>query len=54
VGCPELLKVAAKRRPQLVVGGHIHGAHGVEEGKGELCGVTFVNARSGFLIQICN
>jgi len=44
VGCPALLERVKHIRPRLVVCGHIHQAHGVTEGVGELEGVTFVNA----------
>jgi len=43
-GCPELLRLAKRLKPLLVVGGHIHFAHGVEHGRFELIGTTFVNA----------
>ena len=43
-GCPSLLKRIKEIRPRLVVCGHIHSAHGVIEGTGDLEGVTFVNA----------
>ena len=43
-GCAELLRLAKRLRPRLVVSGHIHAAHGVSEGAGVLRGTTFVNA----------
>jgi len=43
-GCAELLRLVHRIRPRLVVSGHIHNAHGVEEGRGGLRGTTFVNA----------
>jgi len=43
-GCAELLRLVKRLRPRLVVGGHIHFAHGVAEGQGALCATTFVNA----------
>jgi len=43
-GCSELLHHCKRTRPRLVVSGHIHNAHGVSEGHGELEGTTFVNA----------
>lgn len=44
MGCDELLRHCARVRPRLVVSGHIHGSHGVVQGRGELRGTTFVNA----------
>ena len=41
VGCGELLRLARRLRPRLVVSGHIHTAHGVVERDG---GIVFVNA----------
>ncbi len=43
-GCAELLRLAERLQPRLVVGGHIHFAHGVERGRGRLTGTTLVNA----------
>jgi len=43
-GCPELLRLAKRLRPRLVVGGHNHFAHGVERGRHDLARTTFVNA----------
>ena len=43
-GCTSLLKLVQRLRPRLVVSGHIHFAHAVEEGRGRLAGTTFVNA----------
>ena len=43
-GCEALLRACARVRPRLVVSGHIHGAHGMCEGRGALHGTTFVNA----------
>ena len=40
----ELLRLVQRIRPRLVVSGHIHFAHAVVEGWGELAGTTFVNA----------
>jgi predicted phosphodiesterase len=39
-GCDELLKLAQRRRPRLVVSGHVHGAHGSARNADTL----FVNA----------
>eukprot|EP00670_Eutreptiella_braarudii_P027067 CAMPEP_0174385614 /NCGR_PEP_ID=MMETSP0811_2-20130205/126720_1 /TAXON_ID=73025 ORGANISM="Eutreptiella gymnastica-like, Strain CCMP1594" /NCGR_SAMPLE_ID=MMETSP0811_2 /ASSEMBLY_ACC=CAM_ASM_000667 /LENGTH=227 /DNA_ID=CAMNT_0015539995 /DNA_START=17 /DNA_END=697 /DNA_ORIENTATION=+ len=44
VGCPALLQQIQKVRPRLVVSGHIHGAHGLADGKGRASGTRFVNA----------
>ena len=43
-GCEEFLRHCKRVRPRLVVSGHIHGAHGLTEGVGELEGTTFCNA----------
>jgi len=43
-GCPSLLEYVKKLTPQLVVCGHVHRAHGVTQGTGELQNTTFVNA----------
>ena len=44
VGCGFLLDHVRRARPQSVVCGHIHQAHAVVEGSGELDGIIFVNA----------
>lgn len=46
MGCPALLRCMARCRPRLLVGGHIHRAHGVSKGFGCCRGTTFVNASS--------
>ena len=43
-GCKDLLRHCERTRPRLVVSGHIHSAHGMSEGRGQLKGTTFVNA----------
>jgi len=43
-GCPELLRLARRLRPRLVVSGHIHASHATAEGNYGLRGTTFVNA----------
>ena len=44
-GCNELLRLARRLRPRLVVGGHIHYAHGTAQGRERaLAATTFVNA----------
>lgn len=44
-GCAELLRLAKRLRPRLVVSGHIHFAHARVEGRGtQLRGTCFVNA----------
>ena len=43
-GCAQLRRLVRRTRPRLVVSGHIHHAHGQEEGWFDLTGTTFVNA----------
>eukprot|EP01127_Copromyxa_protea_P000036 TRINITY_DN10031_c0_g1_i2.p1 TRINITY_DN10031_c0_g1~~TRINITY_DN10031_c0_g1_i2.p1 ORF type:complete len:208 (-),score=23.22 TRINITY_DN10031_c0_g1_i2:129-752(-) len=43
-GCPTLRTIVALKKPKLVISGHMHGAHGIEEGTDDCAGVTFVNA----------
>lgn len=43
-GCPELRRLVERLKPRVVVGGHIHFAHGCQQGKFGLAGTTFVNA----------
>eukprot|EP01116_Phalansterium_solitarium_P009449 TRINITY_DN23598_c0_g1_i1.p1 TRINITY_DN23598_c0_g1~~TRINITY_DN23598_c0_g1_i1.p1 ORF type:complete len:136 (+),score=21.04 TRINITY_DN23598_c0_g1_i1:219-626(+) len=43
-GCTSLLSHIKRVKPRLVVCGHIHHAHGVVQGDGELSNTTFVNA----------
>ena len=45
-GCQELLRLARRARPRLVVSGHIHGAHGVVR-DGDVTYVNAANARKG-------
>jgi len=44
MGDPSIRKVVEKIKPKLVVSGHIHEAHAVVVGEGELEGVIVVNA----------
>ena len=46
-GCAELLRLARRLRPRLVVSGHIHGAHGVVTCDGGITYVNAANARGG-------
>ena len=43
-GCGFLRTHVARARPRAVVCGHIHQAHGVADGDGELTGITLANA----------
>lgn len=43
-GCPSLLAAVKRAGPTLVVSGHIHAAHGMDEGTGGAAGTTFINA----------
>ena len=43
-GCSELRRLVERLKPRVVVGGHIHFAHGVQQGSFRLAGTTFVNA----------
>lgn len=43
-GCKELLRHVERVQPRVLCSGHIHGAHGVCQGKGSLRSTTFVNA----------
>ena len=43
-GCSELRRLVERLKPRVVVGGHIHSAHGVQQGSFGLTSTTFVNA----------
>jgi len=42
-GCDSLIEHIWRVKPRLVVSGHIHSAHGIDQGS-KTCGITFVNA----------
>mmetsp|Transcript_24514 Transcript_24514/g.49660 ORF Transcript_24514/g.49660 Transcript_24514/m.49660 type:complete len:86 (-) Transcript_24514:86-343(-) len=44
MGCPELLRCISRTKPKLLVGGHIHQAHGTRKGFGTCRQTWFVNA----------
>ena len=49
-GCSELLRLAHRLQPRLMVGGHIHYAHGISRGRTpSLAATTFVNAANARL-----
>jgi predicted phosphodiesterase len=43
-GCPDLRYEVARAKPRLLVCGHIHSAHGVQQGTDEHSATCFVNA----------
>eukprot|EP01104_Vermistella_antarctica_P006617 TRINITY_DN17320_c0_g1_i1.p1 TRINITY_DN17320_c0_g1~~TRINITY_DN17320_c0_g1_i1.p1 ORF type:complete len:241 (-),score=21.91 TRINITY_DN17320_c0_g1_i1:192-914(-) len=43
-GCADLARHLARTKPQLLVCGHIHGSHGMQEGTDRHEGTRFVNA----------